>query len=359
MRRINLKNHWGGWLQRTAFSVVAGMAALMVAGWSSPVPHIPFDILTRREVAIHLSRAVKPLAGSASLPADIGSEAAVGLSPIIAAGYMGLYPDGSFRPDEPMRIGEVLSVWARVWRGSEGRRRPSGSAGISSSDRAPAWSWGAEDLSLLAGVDAVAAAGVAAFSPSEPATRGFWRYLPMPEAGCAPVSAKPGDELAQKPKPAFGRVIDAVTGKAVPGAVGTIDSRAFTTDREGMFPIPEAGTDDVRDVFVAVDGYRSLSLRWNRKLRPGLKLSLKPFRAPLEIRVLSAAGVPAAGVRIALDSSMRCETDTEGMAKIRAVKPGYYRLMVESPGSATASMLISVAESGGCHTVRLPASSAL
>jgi len=272
MRRINQKSSWGAWLQRTAFSVVAGMAVMLVAGWSCPITRIPFDILTRREVALHLSQAVKPLAGSAALPTDIGSESAAGLSPIIAAGYMGLYPDGSFRPDEPMRVGEVLSVWARVWRGSDGRRKHSGSAGISSSGVASTWSWGGEDLSLLAGVDAAAAAGVAAFSPDDPATRGFWRYLPMPEAGCAPVSAKSEDDTVRKSEHALGRVIDAVTGMPVSGAVGTIDGKAFATDREGMFPIPETESGDVRDVFVAVDGYRSLSLRWNQKLRPGLKL---------------------------------------------------------------------------------------
>ncbi len=154
----------------------------------------------------------------------------------------------------------------------------------------------------------------------------------------------------------MGLVVDAVTGKPLPGAVGTIDGKAFATDVHGRFALPDGPSDGIRDVFVAVNGYRSLSFRWNPELRPELKLSLKQFRAPVDIRVLTASGDPAPGISLALQDAPACVTDEDGIARLRSVRPGYHRLRVAAPAKDPATMLISVAENGGIHTVRLPAS---
>lgn len=330
-----------------------GLVVLMLAGWSFPVKSGPEEALTRREVGLYLSRAVMMATGVVDLPPDLDRSRDADLSPMIASGYMGLFPDGTFRPNIPMRVGEVLSIWARLWRNTAGKTGNTGKSSSPVSD----WRWDAGDLSLLAAVNADAAAGVASFSPDAPATHGFWRYLPLPTSDQSHCSPAPCETAGKADPQTTGRVVDAVTGKPIPGAVGTIDGKAFATDADGGFVIPDAESDSIRDVFVAVDGYRSLSLRWNRKLRPELKLSLKQFRAPLDIRVLTADGAPATGIRIALEESQAGLTDEDGMTRLRSVRPGYHHLCVDSPEREPASMLISVAENGGIQTVRLPASS--
>lgn len=335
-------------LEHLACFFATGLVVLMISGWCFPGTPATSDMLTRREVGLHLSRAVMAAAGDVELPSDLDRNVDADLAPMIASGYMGLFPDGTFRPDAPVRVGELLSLWARIWRSTDGEPH------APDSEPSQEWRWGAGDLSLLAGLNADAAARVSAFAPDAPATRELWQYLPLPAQNS---SGFPGPAEHVDPA-ATGRVVDAITGTPIQGAVGTIDGKAFATDIEGRFVIPAAESDSIREVFVAVDGYRSLFLRWNRKLRPELKLTLKPFRAPLEIHVLTATGVPAKGVRVALEESPDEITDADGVARFRSVKPGYHRLSVNAPESETSSMLISVIESGGVQTVRLPASSA-
>jgi hypothetical protein len=268
---------------------------------------------------------------------------------------MGLYPDGSFRPAEPMRIGEVLSVWARIWKHAGCGRESSGCAGVNRPGVAATWRWAGNELSLLARVDATAAAGVAALSPDEYATPGFWRFLPLPGSGCSAVS-RGTDAGGREEQVMPGRGVDAVSGTPIRGAVGTIDGIAFTTDENGEFPIAGPEKPGVRDVFVAVDGYRSLSLRWNPAVRSELKLALRPFRAPLEVRVVTAGGAPVTGAHVTLDRAGGAVTDKDGVARMRGLKPGYYRLHAALGDARPVSQLISVSEEGSRHTIRLPAS---
>lgn len=172
----------------------------------------------------------------------------------------------------------------------------------------------------------------------------------------APVAEIPDEAASSFDPRMMGLVVDAVTGKPLPGAVGTIDGKAFATDVHGCFALPGGPADAIRDVFVAVNGYRSLSFRWNPELRPELKLSLKQFRAPVDIRVLTASGTPAPGIALSLPDAPECLTDEDGMARLRSVRPGYHQLRVAGPAQAPETMLLSVAENGGVHTVRLPAS---
>jgi len=298
------------------------------------------------------------------------------LGPMIASGYMGVFPDGTFRPETTMRNGEVLAVWARLWKSLNRETPPACGSSPSTIGNDPRWRWAAEHLSLLAETDGKSAAMVAALSPDTPASRDLWRYLPLPGSRQEAIPdipkepAQPFDprtmlpaELrhpgAADPLPTScgsGLVVDAVTGRPIPGAVGTIDGKAFATDVQGRFMIPDGTSDAIRDVFVAVNGYRSLSFRWNPGLRPELKLSLKQFRAPVDIRVLTAAGDPASGISISLPDAPACMTDDDGMARLRSVRPGYHHLLVTAPEKTSTTMLISVAESGGVHTIRLPAS---
>lgn len=338
----------------------AGFAILMLAGWSFTDAPSQEDLLTRRDVGLHLARGFKQARCAAELPPDLNPALDADLGTMIASGYMGVFPDGTFRPDATMRIGEVLAVWARLWKARSGESTPSGGNAVSRAGVNHCWRWAAEHLSLLAEADTDAAEAVAALSPDTPASRAFWRYVPLPGARQAPTSV-----AGAAPEPAkscdlrtTGLVVDAVTGKPIPGAVGTIDGMAFSTDARGMFLIPGGASDRIRDVFVAVDGYRSLSIRWNPGLRPELKLSLKQFRAPLDIRVLTAKGEPVSGVSVSLPDMPGSLTDGDGMVRLRSVRPGYHHLRVAVPEMDAASMLISVAETGGVHTVRLPASSA-
>ncbi|HOY66532.1 MAG TPA: carboxypeptidase-like regulatory domain-containing protein [Candidatus Ozemobacteraceae bacterium] len=342
-------------LRRFAGFCLVGITALIAGGWCVPVDGPPVDVLTRRDVALHLGRALPAGAAAVSLPtgSDVGIESQI--SSVLAAGAMGLYPDGRFRPAEPMRVGEVLTVWARVWKRVSRGAGIAGCAGVNRPGVAAAWRWGGEELSLLARVDATAAAGVAALSPDEYATPGFWRFLPMPDAGCSAVSS--GAQNGTPDRAVMpGRVVDAVTGKPIRGAVGTIDGLPFSTDERGEFPVGMSENTGVRDVFVAVDGYRSLSLRWNPAVRSELKLSLRPFRAPLEVRVTTADGKPVTGAHITLEQAGGAVTGGDGVARMRGLKPGYYRLHAALADARPVSQLISVSEEGTRHTIRLPAS---
>ncbi|MBP7633073.1 hypothetical protein KBA41_02805 [Candidatus Ozemobacteraceae bacterium] len=332
---------------------VAGFAIMILAGWCFPDAPSPKDLLTRRDVGLYLARGFLQANRTVELPPDLDPALDADLAPMIASGYMGMFPDGTFRPDTVMRRGEVLAVWARLWNDLNRENAPIPGNVLPAIGTDSRWRWAAEHLALLATADAEAAATVATLSPDTPASRNFWQYLPLPGVR----QTVPG--TLTEPAPPFdpetmGLVIDAITGKPLPGAVGTIDGKAFSTDVHGRFVLPAGPADAIRDVFVAVNGYRSLSFRWNPELRPELKLSLKQFRAPVDIRVLKASGDPAPGISISLPDTPAYVTDDDGIARLRSVRPGYHQLRVAAPEKPPTTMLISVAESGGIHTLRLP-----
>ncbi|HOT28581.1 MAG TPA: hypothetical protein PLU72_10350 [Candidatus Ozemobacteraceae bacterium] len=355
---MNIFDRAGATVRPRLFAGIAGagIVILILAGWCSPDAAPRIDLLTRRDVGLHLARGFLQTGGAVALPPDLDAAADADIGPLIASGHMGVFPDGTFRPETTMRIGEVLAVWARLWKSLHRENvAPAGSAPPSAGFDSR-WRWAAEHLALLAEADAEAAAAVAASSPDAPASRDFWRYLPLPDGRRTAPPSTPDEPACPFDPRTTGLVIDAVTGRPLPGAVGTIDGKAFASDAHGRFRLPDGPTDAIRDVFVAVNGYRSLSFRWNPGLRPELKLSLKQFRAPVDVRVLTASGEPAPGISLSLPDAAACVTDDDGMARLRSIRPGYHRLRVAAPNKASTTMLISVAESGGVHTIRLPAS---
>ena len=136
-----------------------------------------------------------------------------------------------------------------------------------------------------------------------------------------------------------GRVVDARTGKPLPGARVSIGQQETLADASGTFALQQVRAGDLR-VAARAEGYDPGSAA--AQLEPGdrldLTLELEPIRlGSLSGRIVdSQTGEPIAGALVTLDGQT-AETDANGVYRFTGLKPGPANLQVQYPGYRTGS----------------------
>ena len=131
-----------------------------------------------------------------------------------------------------------------------------------------------------------------------------------------------------------GRVVDARTGKPLPGARVSIGQQEALADAAGGFVLQQVKAGDLR-VAARAEGYEPGSAA--ARLEPGetldLTLELEPIRlGALSGRIVdSQTGEPIAGALVTLDGQT-AETDANGVYRFTGLKPGPANLRVQYPG---------------------------
>ncbi|WP_181186164.1 C40 family peptidase [Alkalicoccus urumqiensis] len=153
-------NHWAhGAIQELGESgVIAGHS-----NWH----FLPNDSISRAEAAALLNRQLK-LGSGGSLPFnDVSSStfASGDIASVTAAGVMGGYEDGSFRPTEPITRAEIATMFDRAF---NWKTTPSGNASFSDVSSS---SWAAPHISRLASIDQVSGYEDGTFRPDQNMTR--------------------------------------------------------------------------------------------------------------------------------------------------------------------------------------------
>lgn len=344
--------------------------------------------LTRMELA-HGVMTILPGTGSVSdsdlsnLFTDIDTTRGKDLRPVLEKGLMQGFPDGSFRPENPVHWDEWLHTWARLI----AVLRPELLIEPSSSFVA----WPQEELSLLAKAGIPLPEPVAQkrfssrVSPAEfqttlDATRQLLRIqMPgrakgqaaAPEASDETPLERPTrpetdlqrqasikESLAPADEPAAGfrlrgKLLDALTRKPVPEAQLIIDQKTITLSPEGEFHLDGLRRNQVVEVLITADGYQSISFKHRAGYKSFLQLLLKPYRASLRLNLVSAGtGEPVDGAEVAL-AGKELTSDWMGKVAFSGLNPGYQQVAISAPGFKPARTLIYVEEKASRRTIKL------
>ncbi len=344
------------------------------------------SVVTRLEMAKAVSTLLSgPASGPdqdvtslfSDLPASHGPE----LRKALERGLMQGYPDGSFRPDDPVRWAEWLQTWTKLLTVT----RPD------LSDTSTNSSWPQDDLNVLQRAEfplpeAVRQKRFAARVSSDEfqsilsETRRVLR-IALPEQSAQPAgpdtsavtldsppptsktaSTKLRADIAESLAPAVepaegfrlrGKLLDALTQKPVPDAQLIVDQKVVPVSPEGIFLIEGLRRQQIIEVFITADGYQSLSFKHRVGYKPFLQLLLKPYRASLHLRLVSAGtGEAVDGATVTL-GDREVNADWTGKASITGLNPGYQKVLVSAPGFKQTSAVVFVEEKSSQRTIKM------
>lgn len=128
-----------------------------------------------------------------------------------------------------------------------------------------------------------------------------------------------------------GHVVDAVSRLPVYCAHIVIADYLITTDSEGSFEL-ELDSDQVEteELFVVAEGYRPLKLKRDWRINPHVELRLNPVQSELSVMVVSHdSSIEDFEVIINKRKPVRGKSGTANIGKLR---PGFHRIKVRSAG---------------------------
>jgi hypothetical protein len=314
---------------------------------------------------------------------DVAAEQRSFLEQLDRAALLRGFADRTFRPTLAIRWGEALYHWSRLIRWlDEGRSGPSVATGpaVSAVVVPPRWTWLRADLERLLRLGVMDATLVTDLRPEAFVDRTRWQDIVArtaqawrsehPAAVVAPpveaasrsgaatsLSTSTGSAAPSAPSQS-GPVLtievrDSIQRQPVDGAQVVANGKPLAPSADGRFRLPLPAPGAKLDLLFTAAGHASLRLRHIAGTRSDLSILLKPLRATLTVRVLSAADRrPLRGASVKLGD--RQETsDGRGQAVFRGLPPGYHSVEAAAPGFQPTRQLIFLEETGSTRSLRL------